>query len=179
MRRLGRFLFVPVDHPLRHALLRNPARSHPACPSGRRKRHDRWDDNRSAHSVSSGPGKVEAIRSVLMLKSSPDHRPDCGFGNAIWDREMLAMSKQPIRYQPQSRSEKDRDRQRLDGVSAGRQPRWAVARFDSIICWLFTPKVLMRVYYHPPTPLVVESWLRGSRRQNLEGEGLIFKIFRR
>jgi phosphoserine phosphatase len=36
--------------------------------------------------VPSGPGKPEAIRSVL--KSSPD----CAFGNAIWDREMLAMS---------------------------------------------------------------------------------------
>jgi phosphoserine phosphatase len=36
--------------------------------------------------VPSGPGKLEAIRSVL---NSP---PDCAFGNAIWDREMLAMS---------------------------------------------------------------------------------------
>jgi HAD superfamily phosphoserine phosphatase-like hydrolase len=36
--------------------------------------------------VPSGPGKPEAIRSVL--KSAPD----CAFGNAIWDREMLAMS---------------------------------------------------------------------------------------
>src|SRR6266849_1658431 len=34
-----------------------------------------------------GPGKPEAIRSVM--KSAPD----CAFGNAIWDREMLAMSK--------------------------------------------------------------------------------------
>jgi len=34
---------------------------------------------------------VKAIRSVL--QSSADHRPDCAFGNAIWDREMLAMSK--------------------------------------------------------------------------------------
>jgi phosphoserine phosphatase len=40
--------------------------------------------------VPSGPGKVEAIRSVL---SSPDHAPDCAFGNAIWDREMLALSR--------------------------------------------------------------------------------------
>src|SRR6266403_1505257 len=32
--------------------------------------------------VPSGPGKPEAIRSVL---KSP---PDCAFGNAIWDREM-------------------------------------------------------------------------------------------
>ncbi|SPF46022.1 Haloacid dehalogenase-like hydrolase [Candidatus Sulfotelmatobacter kueseliae] len=36
--------------------------------------------------VPSGPGKPEAIRSAL--KSAPD----CAFGNAIWDREMLAMS---------------------------------------------------------------------------------------
>jgi phosphoserine phosphatase len=36
--------------------------------------------------VPSGPGKPEAIRSVL--KSAPD----CAFGNAIWDQEMLAMS---------------------------------------------------------------------------------------
>jgi len=48
--------------------------------------------------VPSGPGKVEAIRSVL--KSSPDHRPDCAFGNAIWDREMLAMSKHPFAINP-------------------------------------------------------------------------------
>src|SRR5271165_111291 len=37
--------------------------------------------------VPSGPGKAEAIRSVLTTA------PDCAFGNAIWDREMLAMSK--------------------------------------------------------------------------------------
>jgi HAD superfamily phosphoserine phosphatase-like hydrolase len=48
--------------------------------------------------VPSGPGKVEAIRSVL--KSSPDHRPDCAFGNAIWDREMLAMSKHAFAINP-------------------------------------------------------------------------------
>jgi HAD superfamily phosphoserine phosphatase-like hydrolase len=36
--------------------------------------------------VPSGPGKPEAIRSVL------EAAPDCAFGNAIWDREMLAMS---------------------------------------------------------------------------------------
>jgi HAD superfamily phosphoserine phosphatase-like hydrolase len=48
--------------------------------------------------VPSGPGKVEAIRSVL--KSSADHRPDCAFGNAIWDREMLAMSKHPFAINP-------------------------------------------------------------------------------
>ena len=48
--------------------------------------------------VPSGPGKVEAIRSVL--KSSFDHRPDCAFGNAIWDREMLAMSKHPFAINP-------------------------------------------------------------------------------
>ena len=48
--------------------------------------------------VPSGPGKPEALRSVL--KSSPDHRPDCAFGNAIWDREMLAMSKHPFVINP-------------------------------------------------------------------------------
>jgi len=44
--------------------------------------------------VPSGPGKPEAIRSVLQ---SP---PDCAFGNAIWDREMLAMSKTPFAINP-------------------------------------------------------------------------------
>ena len=44
--------------------------------------------------VPSGPGKPEAIRSVL---KSP---PDCAFGNAIWDREMLAMSKHPFVINP-------------------------------------------------------------------------------
>jgi len=48
--------------------------------------------------VPSGAGKSEAIRSVL--KSSSDHRPDCAFGNAIWDREMLAMSKHPFAINP-------------------------------------------------------------------------------
>ena len=44
--------------------------------------------------VPSGPGKPQAIRSVLQ---SP---PDCAFGNAIWDREMLAMSKHPFVINP-------------------------------------------------------------------------------
>jgi len=48
--------------------------------------------------VPSGPGKVEAIRSAF--KSSPDRSPDCAFGNAIWDREMLAMSKHPFAINP-------------------------------------------------------------------------------
>jgi HAD superfamily phosphoserine phosphatase-like hydrolase len=48
--------------------------------------------------VPSGPGKSEAIRSVL--KSSPDSTPDCAFGNAIWDREMLAMSKHSFAINP-------------------------------------------------------------------------------
>jgi phosphoserine phosphatase len=48
--------------------------------------------------VPSGPGKPEALRSVL--KSSPDHKPDCAFGNAIWDREMLAMSRHPFVINP-------------------------------------------------------------------------------
>ena len=48
--------------------------------------------------VPSGPGKPAAIRSAL--KSSPDAAPDCAFGNAIWDREMLAMSKHPFAINP-------------------------------------------------------------------------------
>jgi phosphoserine phosphatase len=44
--------------------------------------------------VPSGPGKPKAIRAVL--KSAPD----CAFGNAIWDREMLAMSKHPFAINP-------------------------------------------------------------------------------
>ena len=48
--------------------------------------------------VPSGPGKSEAIRSVL--KSAPESAPDCAFGNAIWDREMLAMSKHPFAINP-------------------------------------------------------------------------------
>jgi HAD superfamily phosphoserine phosphatase-like hydrolase len=48
--------------------------------------------------VPSGPGKVEAIRSVL--QSSPNPKPDCAFGNAIWDREMLALSKHPFAVNP-------------------------------------------------------------------------------
>jgi phosphoserine phosphatase len=44
--------------------------------------------------VPSGPGKVEAIRSAIQ---SP---PDCAFGNAIWDREMLAMAKHPFAINP-------------------------------------------------------------------------------
>lgn len=44
--------------------------------------------------VPSGPGKVEAIRSVL---TSP---PDCAFGNAIWDREMLALAKDAFAINP-------------------------------------------------------------------------------
>ena len=36
----------------------------------------------------------------------------------------------------------------------------------------------MRVYHYPPPPWSFESWgYGGSRRQNLEREGLIFKIF--
>jgi phosphoserine phosphatase len=44
--------------------------------------------------VPSGPGKSEALRSVL--KSGLD----CAFGNAIWDREMLAMAKHPFAINP-------------------------------------------------------------------------------
>jgi phosphoserine phosphatase len=44
--------------------------------------------------VPSGPGKPEALRAML---PSP---PDCAFGNALWDREMLAMSKHPFVINP-------------------------------------------------------------------------------
>jgi len=44
--------------------------------------------------VPSGPGKPEALRAAL---TSP---PDCAFGNSIWDREMLAMSKHPFAINP-------------------------------------------------------------------------------
>jgi phosphoserine phosphatase len=44
--------------------------------------------------VPSGPGKVEAIRSVLASA------PDCAFGNAIWDREMLALSNHAFAINP-------------------------------------------------------------------------------
>jgi len=44
--------------------------------------------------VPSGPGKVEAIRSVL------PSAPDCAFGNAIWDREMLALSRHAFAINP-------------------------------------------------------------------------------
>jgi len=44
--------------------------------------------------IPSGPGKPEAIRSVLSSS------PDCAFGNAIWDREMLAMSRKPFVINP-------------------------------------------------------------------------------
>jgi phosphoserine phosphatase len=48
--------------------------------------------------IPSGPGKPEAILSAL--KSSSETRPDCAFGNAIWDREMLALSKHPYAINP-------------------------------------------------------------------------------
>jgi phosphoserine phosphatase len=44
--------------------------------------------------VPSGPGKAEALNSVL--KS----RLDCAFGNAIWDREMLAMARHAFAVNP-------------------------------------------------------------------------------
>ena len=42
--------------------------------------------------VPSGPGKVEAIKVATM------GAPDCAFGNAIWDREMLEKGPQPTQY---------------------------------------------------------------------------------
>jgi phosphoserine phosphatase len=44
--------------------------------------------------VPSGPGKVEAIRSAISAL------PDCAFGNAIWDREMLAIATHPFAINP-------------------------------------------------------------------------------
>jgi phosphoserine phosphatase len=44
--------------------------------------------------VPSGPGKPEAIRDVI------SGTLDCAFGNSIWDREMLAMSKHPFAINP-------------------------------------------------------------------------------
>ncbi|MGO9405387.1 MAG: HAD family hydrolase [Terriglobales bacterium] len=44
--------------------------------------------------VPSGPGKPEAIRQVI------HGALDCAFGNSIWDREMLDMSKHPFAINP-------------------------------------------------------------------------------
>jgi len=44
--------------------------------------------------VPSGPGKVEAIGSAV--KSAPD----CAFGNAIWDREMLHLARHAFAINP-------------------------------------------------------------------------------
>ena len=44
--------------------------------------------------VPSGPRKSEAIREAIR------GAPDCAFGNSIWDREMLAMSKHPFAINP-------------------------------------------------------------------------------
>ncbi|MGA9355956.1 MAG: haloacid dehalogenase-like hydrolase [Terriglobales bacterium] len=44
--------------------------------------------------VPSGPGKVDAIESAIKVP------PDCAFGNAIWDREMLALSKHAFAINP-------------------------------------------------------------------------------
>jgi len=44
--------------------------------------------------VPSGPGKPEAIRDVV------NGTLDCAFGNSIWDREMLDMSKHPFAINP-------------------------------------------------------------------------------
>jgi len=44
--------------------------------------------------VPSGPGKVAAIREGV------GSSPDCAFGNAIWDREMLALSQHAFAINP-------------------------------------------------------------------------------
>ncbi len=46
--------------------------------------------------VPSGPAKPDAIREMV------PGRPDCAFGNSIWDREMLAMSKHGFAINPNS-----------------------------------------------------------------------------
>jgi phosphoserine phosphatase len=46
--------------------------------------------------IPSGPGKAEALRSVL------ESGLDCAFGNAIWDREMLAMATHAFAVNPNS-----------------------------------------------------------------------------
>ena len=42
----------------------------------------------------SGPGKAEAIHAMVRAV------PDCAFGNAIWDREMLALAKHAFAINP-------------------------------------------------------------------------------
>ena len=44
--------------------------------------------------VPSGPGKVEALRASVKTA------PDCAFGNAIWDREMLGIATHPFAINP-------------------------------------------------------------------------------
>jgi phosphoserine phosphatase len=44
--------------------------------------------------VPSGPGKVEAIETAV------GRPPDCAFGNAIWDREMLALARHAFAINP-------------------------------------------------------------------------------
>lgn len=44
--------------------------------------------------IPSGPGKVEAIQAVVKAT------PECAFGNSIWDREMLALSRHPFAINP-------------------------------------------------------------------------------
>jgi phosphoserine phosphatase len=44
--------------------------------------------------VPSGPGKVQAIRSAVQAT------PDCAFGNAIWDREMLTIARHAFAINP-------------------------------------------------------------------------------
>jgi phosphoserine phosphatase len=44
--------------------------------------------------VPSGPGKVDAIKSTIA------GFPDCAFGNAIWDREMLEIARHPFAINP-------------------------------------------------------------------------------
>ena len=97
-----------------------------------------WHDNRSAHSSSqrSRQSGGDSIRAQIVSRSQARLRlrqRDLGPRDA---RHVQT----PIRHQPQSGSERDRARQRLDGLSAGHEPRWPVARFDSIICCCLLPR---------------------------------------
>ena len=85
MRGVGRVFFQSVDHSLRvpqNRILSAETSVEDGIISDRLVR------------VPSGPGKSEAIRSML------NSTPDCAFGNAIWDREMLAMSEHPFVINP-------------------------------------------------------------------------------
>ena len=138
---LGRFLYEPVDHPLRHALLRHPAKSHPGRGSGGRERHGRWrcrendrrPDNRPSHSSSQRSRQTgsDSIGAQIVARLR------------LWQRDLGPRDARhvqtPIRHQPQSRSERDRDRERMAGLSAGHEQRRPLAAGGS---WKGTTSVV-------------------------------------